>query len=61
MTVTAATVFDDELRGVSVHHGAARFEGGAVSRLMAGAKVEVKGVLGQDGNTLQANEVAFDD
>lgn len=49
------------VRGVTVHHGAARFEGGAASRLTAGAKVEVKGVLGLDGNTLQASEVEFDD
>lgn len=48
------------VRGVTVHHGTARFEGGTASRLAAGTKVEVKGVLGQDGNTLQANEVEFD-
>ncbi|MFT3802431.1 MAG: DUF5666 domain-containing protein [Burkholderiaceae bacterium] len=49
------------LRGVTVAYGGARFSGGDAGGLADGVQVEVEARLAEDGSTLVAREIEFDD
>lgn len=49
-----------QVRGLTVHFGGSRLVGGTAQHLVTGARIEVKGTLSPEGNSVNASVIEFD-